>query len=78
MQKTVVVKIDRLKKHDKYHKYYKISKKLKAHDEKGEYKKGDEVIIQETSPISKDKRWKVVSLVKKNNKIFGGETETEK
>lgn len=67
MAKTVVVKISRLTKHPKYQKYFKLSKKLKAHDEKGEYKTGDEVIIQETRPTSKDKRWKVVELVKRTN-----------
>ncbi len=61
MQKTVVVKVDRYVKHPKYQKYYTISKKYKAHDEKNEYKIGDKVEIQETNPISKDKKFKVVS-----------------
>ncbi len=61
MQKTVVVKITRLKKHSKYKKYFKVSKKFKAHDENNEYKIGDKVIIQETRPMSKEKRWAVVS-----------------
>ena len=61
MQKTVVVSITRLKKHPKYKKYYKVTKKFKAHDEKGEYHTGDKVVIQETRPMSKDKRWAVVS-----------------
>lgn len=65
MQKTVVVRVDRLKKHPKYLKYYRTSQKFKAHDEKGEYKAGDIVIIQETKPISRDKRWKVVGLVRR-------------
>lgn len=65
MIKTVVVRVDRLKKHPKYQKYYRVSKKFKAHDEKGEYKVGDTVIIQETRPISKEKRWGVVELVKR-------------
>ena len=64
MQKTVVVAVTRLKPHPKYKKYYKVTKRYKAHDEKREYKAGDEVIIQETRPISKDKRWKVISKVK--------------
>lgn len=61
MQKTVVVSVMRLKKHPKYKKYYKVTRRFKAHDEKGEYHIGDKVIIQETRPISKDKRWVVVS-----------------
>ena len=60
MEKTVVVEVERLKIHPKYKKRYKVSKRYKAHDEKNEYKKGDKVIIQETRPISKEKRWKVI------------------
>lgn len=65
MTKTVVVRVDRLKKHPKYQKYYRLSKKFKAHDEKGEYRIGDVVIIQETRPLSKEKRWRVVELAKR-------------
>jgi len=65
MNKTVVVKVDRLRKHPKYLKYYKVSRKFKAHDERNDYKAGDEVIIEETRPLSKDKRWRVVELVKR-------------
>ena len=61
MQKTVVVKVDRYIKHPKYQKYYTTSKKYKAHDEEGQYKMGDRVEIVETRPISKDKKFKVVS-----------------
>ena len=64
MDKTVTVLVTRYKEHPKYKKRYKVSKKYKAHDEKNERKKGDKVIIQETRPISKDKRWKVKNLVK--------------
>lgn len=65
MRKTVVVRIDRLIKHPKYQKYYRISKKFKAHDEKGEYQIGDVVVIEETRPISKEKRWRIVELIKR-------------
>lgn len=65
MQKTVVVRVDRLKKHQKYQKYYVVSSKFKAHDEKGEYRAGDAVIIQETRPVSKEKRWRVIKLIKR-------------
>jgi len=61
MQKTVVVKIVRMKKHPKYKKYYSVTKKFKAHDERGVYKTGDKVTIRETRPMSKEKRWTVVS-----------------
>lgn len=61
MQKTVVVAVTRLKKHAKYQKYYKVTTKFKAHDEANTYKTGDKVIMQETRPLSKDKRWEVIS-----------------
>jgi small subunit ribosomal protein S17 len=60
MDKTVVVNAQRFVKHKKYGKYYKIDKKYKAHDENNEYKIGDKVTIEETSPISKDKNFKVL------------------
>ena len=61
MNKTRVVLVTRLKKHPKYLKYYKIATKFKAHDEKNEYKTGDKVVIEETRPISREKRWKIIS-----------------
>lgn len=63
MAKTVVVAVSRLVKHPKYKKYYKVTKRYKAHDEKGEYHTGDKVAIQETRPLSKEKRWRVLSRV---------------
>lgn len=61
MDKTVVVKVQRFVKHPKYHKYYKVSKKVKAHDEANQYKVGDTVEIIGCRPLSKDKAFKVVS-----------------
>lgn len=61
MQKTVVVSVTRFVKHPKYGKYYKVSKKYKAHDEDNTFKVGDTVEIVETRPISKDKKFKVVT-----------------
>jgi small subunit ribosomal protein S17 len=61
MDKTVVVKVDRYVKHPKYGKFYTISKRYKAHDEKNEYAVGEVVIIEETRPISKDKTFVVVA-----------------
>ena len=60
MDKTVVVSVSRFVKHPKYGKFLKISKKFKAHDEENKYKVGDNVEIQETRPISKDKNFKVI------------------
>lgn len=61
MAKTVVVAVIRLKKHPKYKKYFKVTKKFKAHDENNEYHVGDRILMEETKPLSKDKRWRVVS-----------------
>lgn len=63
MSKTVVVQVVRMKMHSKYKKRYVVSKKYKAHDEKGEYHVGDQVMIEECRPLSKDKRWRVVAKV---------------
>lgn len=60
MQKTVVVEVERIKEHPKYKKRYKIHKKYKAHDENGGFCIGDKVVIEETKPISKDKKWVVI------------------
>ena len=61
MDKTVVVKVDMRKRHAKYKKSYTISKKFKAHDETNQYKTGDRVVIEATRPISKDKKFQVIS-----------------
>ncbi len=61
MQKTRVVTVTRQKKHVRYGKYYTVTQRFKAHDEKNEYKTGDKVVIQETRPLSKDKRWTIIS-----------------
>ncbi|MBP7007041.1 MAG: 30S ribosomal protein S17 [Candidatus Pacebacteria bacterium] len=61
MNKTIVVSVGRFIKHPKYGKYYKVSKKYKAHDEENTYKIGDKVKIIETRPISKDKKFKVMN-----------------
>ncbi len=60
MQKTLVVKVERVKEHPKYKRRYKIHKKYKAHYDEGEYNAGDKVMIEECRPISKDKRWRVI------------------
>ncbi len=61
MDKTVVVKVDMRKRHPKYKKAYTISKKFKAHDENEEYKIGDRVVIESIRPMSKEKKFKVIS-----------------
>ena len=63
MQKTVVVKVERIKEHPKYKRRYKIHRKYKALDENKEFHMGDKVVIEETKPISKDKRWVVLRKI---------------
>lgn len=63
MAKTVVVEVETLKEHPKYKRRFWTSKKYKAHDENKEYKVGDKVLIEETRPISKEKKWRVLRKV---------------
>lgn len=63
MQKTVVVKVEKIKVHPIYKRRFKTHKKFKAHDEKNEYKIADNVVIEECRPMSKDKRWRVIKKV---------------
>ncbi|HEY4523659.1 MAG TPA: 30S ribosomal protein S17 [Candidatus Paceibacterota bacterium] len=63
MQKTRVVAVSRLRKHPKYLKYYKLTSRFKAHDEENVFKEGDRVLIEETKPISRDKRWKIIKKI---------------
>jgi small subunit ribosomal protein S17 len=60
MDKTIVVSVERIKQHPRYKKRYKVSKKYKAHDPENKYKIGDKVSIQESRPVSKDKKWIVL------------------
>jgi len=66
MDKTVVVKIDRLVRHPVYNKYIKRCDKYKAHDKDNSCKIGDRVLIEETRPLSKDKCWKVRQIIDKS------------
>lgn len=65
MDKTVVVMVERLVKHPLYGKYIKRRKKYMAHDEKNECKIGDKVLIEETRPLSRRKRWRVKKILEK-------------
>jgi small subunit ribosomal protein S17 len=65
MQKTVVVEVVTHRPDALYGKYVRSRARYKAHDEKGQFKAGDEVEIQEFRPISRDKRWIVTRLIKK-------------
>ena len=59
-KKTAVVKVERYFKHTRYHKFIKKSKRYKAHDESDKHQIGDRVVIRESRPISKDKKWVIV------------------
>jgi small subunit ribosomal protein S17 len=63
MEKTVVVKVDSLVKHQLYNKYIKRSVKYKVHDEQNVCKVGDRVQIIECRPLSKDKRWSLKQVI---------------
>jgi small subunit ribosomal protein S17 len=63
MLKTRVVAVARLKKHPKYLKYYHVTTKFKAHDENNEYKTGDKVTIEESRPLSREKRWRIINKI---------------
>jgi len=79
MQKTVVVRVERIKAHPKYKRRYKINKNYKAHDEKQVYKIGDRVIIEECRPLSKHKTWRVIEkeTVKKKKEVKQEKTTKE-
>jgi small subunit ribosomal protein S17 len=65
MDKTVVVRAERLVKHAVFHKYIKRFVKYKAHDEQNACKVGDKVLIMESRPLSKEKRWRMVEILEK-------------
>lgn len=62
MDKTAVVKVYRTTHHPLYKKTIRKATKFKVHDESNQAKKGDEVIIAETRPLSKEKRWRIVKI----------------
>ncbi len=65
MDKTITVSVESVKVHRLYKKAMKRTKKFKAHDEENTCKVGDRVRIQETRPLSKTKRWKLVEIVER-------------
>ena len=65
MDKTIIVRVETLKLHPRFKKYYKQSNKFAVHDEKNECKVGDFVEIMETRPLSKRKRWRLLTVLKK-------------
>jgi len=67
MEKTVTVLVERLVKHNLYQRIVKSSKRFYAHDEKNECQIGDKVRIEETRPLSKNKRWKISQILEKSS-----------
>jgi small subunit ribosomal protein S17 len=65
MDKTVVVVVQRLVKHPLYHKYIRKKAHYKAHDAKNECRIGDRVLIVETRPLSRDKRWRIKKILER-------------
>src|SRR5690349_24261576 len=69
MTKTITVRVERRFPHPKYKKVITGYKKFYAHDEKSEAKVGDRVRIQETRPLSKMKRWRLVAIVERGTEV---------
>lgn len=63
MEKTIVVEVERIKQHPKYKKRFKVHKRYKVHDANKLAKIGDKVLIEECSPFSKEKKWKLLNVL---------------
>ena len=63
MTKTRVVRIERVFRHPRYQRVITRSKRLKAHDEQNASKVGDRVLVEETRPLSKEKRWRILQVL---------------
>jgi len=81
MQKTIVVRVSRLVRHPRYSRVIRQASAFKVHDETNRAAIGDWVKIMETRPLSKDKRWRLVEVVKRASQappVPGGETEQQR
>ncbi len=67
MDKTIVVLVQRLVKHPLYQKYIRKRKRYKVHDEKNDCHLGDRVLIMETRPLSREKRWRVKEVLERTH-----------
>jgi small subunit ribosomal protein S17 len=65
MNKTIIVVVERLVKHPLYQKYLRKKARYKAHDERNECRAGDRVLLMETRPLSREKRWRVKEILEK-------------
>ena len=77
MAKTIVVQVRRLVRHAVYQRVTRRAKKFKVHDEHSQARVGDHVRIEETRPLSKEKRWRLVEILKRGGEI-GEEKEKER
>lgn len=77
MNKTIIVDVERLVKHPLYKKYIRRSTRLWAHDEKNRAQEGDVVSIMETRPLSKNKRWRLVEIVRPVAKGTTNDTDAD-
>ena len=78
MDRTVVVSVERLRRHPIYKRVVRLSSKFKAHDEENTARVGDTVRIEESRPLSREKRWSVVEVVARGSHeqlVDGTETE---
>ncbi|MBI4227992.1 MAG: 30S ribosomal protein S17 [Candidatus Omnitrophica bacterium] len=73
MQKTIVVRVERLARHAQYEKVIRLAKKFKAHDETQTARMGDLVAIEETKPLSKEKRWRLVDVLRRAPEAIAGD-----
>jgi len=64
MEKTRVIVVERFRRHHLYHKEIRVRTRYKFHDPKNESHTGDRVIIEECRPLSKDKRWRLIKIIK--------------
>src|SRR6185436_8892874 len=76
MQKTIVVELEDRVKHPRYSKVIRRTTKVKAHDENGTAGVGDRVLLAETRPLSATKRWRLVSILERAQKIGAAVSET--
>ena len=75
MNKTLVVKVERRFSHPVFKKVVKTTKKYKVHDEKNECVQGDFIRIQETRPLSKEKRWRLLGIISRDKSLVGEKVE---
>jgi len=77
MDKTIVVSVERLRRHPVYKRVVRLSSKFKAHDEENSARVGDTVRIEESRPLSREKRWRVIEVIARGSGVELAESELE-